>query len=312
MGLSFKNIDLTQFNAYAAKYLGYEIETGKLILTLDYHIRGNQLESSNRIFFDQFNLGRKVDSDTATSLPIELAISLLKNSKDQIDLDIPVHGDLDDPDFSFGSVAAKAIKNLIVSVVSAPFKLLGKVFGVFDSGELGYVAFRPGDDSLDDEARVKLDQLAKILSEKTKLKFIILGKYDPDLDARALRTRKYRSTLLALAGDAGEKVLEHAETRLKLAAQLYGVADFPKPKDEQGREKEISPEEMEKLLLTNTVVTEADLTDLAARRGRLIMEYLASAGPVDPERLFLQAPGPAENEDKAGQDVKTVFQIESP
>ncbi len=314
VNLSFKNIDLTQFNAYAQKYLGYGIDTGKLVLTLEYHIKGGQLASSNRLFFDQFNLGQKVESETATGLPIQLAISLLKNSKDQIDLDIPVKGDLNDPSFSFAGVVGTAFKNLILSVVKAPFKLLGKVFGMFDSGELGYVEFDPGRDRLDDEAKNKLDHLAKALFEKKTLKFIIEGRYDADLDAGVLRTAKYRSALLALVKDKKEEkqeaILQDPEKRLELAEQLYAAADFPKPRDEKGNEKQISPEEMEKLLLTNTAVTKDELADLAARRGALIMEYLAAAGPLDPQRLFLQSPGPATDEDRSGQKVKTVFQIE--
>ena len=314
VNLSFKNIDLTQFNAYAQKYLGYGIDTGKLVLNLEYHIQGNRLQSSNRLFFDQFNLGQKVESDTATELPIQLAVSLLKNSKDQIDLDIPVQGDLNDPAFSFAGVVATAFKNLILSVVSAPFKLLGKMLGGFDSGELGYVEFDPGKDSLDDEARIKLDSLAKVLAEKKALKFVIEGKYDNELDGAVLRIDKYEATLLAESEQtetlSREQILKDPEKRLALVEQRYARARFPKPRDEQGNEKNISPEEMEKLLLTNTTVTEDDLASLAARRGKLIMEYLAASGSVDIQRLFLKSPGPAQEEDRAGQQVKTIFEIE--
>ena len=313
MTLSFKNIELTQFNAYAEKYLGYGIETGKLMLTLAYHIRGNQLESSNQLFFDQLNLGNKVVNDTATGLPVQLAISLLKNSKDQIDLDIPVHGDLNDPAFRYGSVVATAFKNLILSVVSAPFKLLGKAFGAFDSGELGYVEFDPGKDSLDDEDQAKLDSIGKILSEKETLKFVIECKYDPELDAAALRTGKYESALLAQVKETKKNkpsILEDAEKRMALVQHLYAAAAFPKPRDEQGNEKHISSQEMEKLLLTNTAVTDADLADLAARRGNRIMAYLADQGSLSPNRLYLRSPGPVPEEDQKSRKVKTIFKLE--
>lgn len=314
MTLSFKNIELTQFNAYAEKYLGYEIETGKLVLNLAYQIRGNELESSNRLFFDQFNLGKRVESKDATSLPIDLAISLLKNSKDQIDLDIPVKGNLDDPEFSYGSVVAKAFKNLILSVVAAPFKLLGKVFGGWDSGELGFVAFEPGKDSLDDESRAKLDQLREILAQKETLKFMIEGKYDPVLDARALRKDRYNAMIVATAGkksdEEAEAFLADPVKRLRYVERLYKRADFPKPRDEQGKEKKISPEEMETLLVTNISVSEQDLSALASRRSSHIVDYLASSEKIDPQRLFVQVPGPVDSEDKTSQAVKTVFKVE--
>ena len=313
MTLSFKNIDLTQFNAYAQKYLGYEIESGKLILNLDYHIKGDTLASKNRLFFDQFDLGKKVDSQEATSLPIELAISLLKNSKNQIDLDIPVTGNLKDPQFSFGRVVATAFKNLILGVASAPFKLLGSLIGGWDAEELGYVAFDPGRDGLDDRSREKLESLASVLLQKEKLKFLISGRYDPNLDTQALRTAKYQAMILQAAGQTAEAeqkaLMESLEEREALVSRLYAEASFPKPRDEQGREKEIQTAEQEKLLLTNTEVTLQELVDLADRRSKIIMSFLADQG-LDPQRLFVQAPEAAKEEDQAGRKVKTVFKVE--
>ena len=59
-----------------------------------------KLDSQNNIFIDQFTFGEKVESPQATSLPVKLAVALLKDRKGEIKLDLPVTGSLDDPKFS--------------------------------------------------------------------------------------------------------------------------------------------------------------------------------------------------------------------
>ena len=61
------------------------------------------MQGKNRIFLDQLTLGDKVDSPDATSLPVKLGIALLKDSNGLIELDLPVNGDLRNPEFSIGN-----------------------------------------------------------------------------------------------------------------------------------------------------------------------------------------------------------------
>ena len=123
--VSFKDIELSPMSPYSGKYAGYGIEKGKLSLDLKYHIENRKLDAQNRIFLDQFTFGEKVDSPTATKLPVKLAVALLKNRKGEIDLNIPVSGSLDDPKFSIFSVILKIILNLLVKAATSPFALIG-------------------------------------------------------------------------------------------------------------------------------------------------------------------------------------------
>jgi hypothetical protein len=127
---------------YSGKYAGYAIDKGKMSLFVKYKIEKKQLTAENRIFLDQLTFGEAVDSAEATKLPVTLAVALLKNSKGEIDINLPVAGSLDDPEFSIGGVLGELIGNLLVKVVTSPFALLGSVFG--GGEELSNVEFDPG------------------------------------------------------------------------------------------------------------------------------------------------------------------------
>ena len=121
--ISFKDMDLSPLTPYSGRYLGYVIEKGKLALNLHYLIEKKKLDSQNKILLDQFTLGNQVDSPDATKLPVRLAIALLKNRRGEIDLDIPVSGQIDDPKFSIGRIIIKILLNLLVKAATSPFAL---------------------------------------------------------------------------------------------------------------------------------------------------------------------------------------------
>jgi hypothetical protein len=108
-----KGIDLPSFSPYSSRYIGYEIAKGKLSVDLRYFIEKGQLRAENNIFLDQFTLGPKVESPDAISLPVELAVSLLKNSRGEIDINLPISGSINDPEFSIGGLIVKVFFNLI-------------------------------------------------------------------------------------------------------------------------------------------------------------------------------------------------------
>ncbi|KAF1029625.1 MAG: hypothetical protein GAK40_00392 [Burkholderia plantarii] len=136
-------IELTNLTPYSAKYAGYPITKGKLNVDLHYQLDHDQLSANNHIFINQLTFGDHVDNDTATRLPVRLAIALLKNSRGEIDVNIPVSGSLSNPEFSVGGLIWHAVLNLLKKAVTAPFTLLASAFGG-QGEELGYVEFAPG------------------------------------------------------------------------------------------------------------------------------------------------------------------------
>lgn len=311
IGVSFKDIELTRFNPYAAKYLGYKIEKGKLILDLEYKINGNRLTSENRVRFDNFALGTKVESKDATSLPVSLAISLLKNKKGQINLDLPVTGELDDPDFSFAKVIFKMVGNLIVKVATSPFSILGSMFG--GGEELEYLVYMPGEIELSVKSREKLDKLIKILKEKPSVKLEIQGIADADAEMGVLRQKGFDELIKAekikqmlASGTAPVKLNDVSISPEEMPVYVYLAytkADFPKPRNKDGTEKQISAEEKKKLLMTHIPVDKETIRALSIQRAEKIKTSIMNDPKIHKERLYMLEPIEGQK-NKTGSRVK--------
>src|SRR5579871_3075208 len=129
IAMTFRNMELSIFNPYSGKFAGYNIAKGKLTTELHYKVVGRALDAQHHIVIDQLEFGDKTASKEAVSLPVKLAVALLKDRNGVIDIDLPIGGSLDDPTFRIGPFIWKAIVNICEKAVTAPFALLGRLFG---------------------------------------------------------------------------------------------------------------------------------------------------------------------------------------
>jgi uncharacterized protein involved in outer membrane biogenesis len=292
---AFKDMDLTAMSPYSGRYAGYTIEKGKLSFQLEYLIVKNKLDAKNNIFLDQFNFGDPIDSPDATKLPVRLAVALLKDQNGEINLDIPVSGELNDPKFSVGKVVLKIIVNLLVKVATSPFALLGSIFG--GGEQLGYAEFDYGSAALTVETQKKLDTLMKALHERPALKMDIVGRADPEKDREGLKQnlllRKVKAQKIKdMARKGGETpslddVIVTPQEYPVYLKQAYKAEKFPKPRNIVGMAKDLPVPEMEKLMLTNMKVTDDDLKALSDERARAVRNYLLQSQQVEETRLFI-------------------------
>lgn len=302
---SARGVDITRLSAYSARYAGYGIEKGTLSLDVHYTLKDGRLQGDNRIVLDQLTFGDKVDSPSALKLPLQLAVSLLKDRNGVIDLDLPIQGSLDDPQFSIGGVILRIIVNLVTKAVTAPFSLLAGAFGGSGGQDLGHVDFAPGSAELSEPARAKLDTLVKALQDRPALKLEATGRADSLTDEQALRKRHIerlmRQAKARASGELAESVrIEPAERERWLEA-AYKDSDLQtKPRNLIGFAKSLPPAEMQALLEQSAPVGSTALTALANRRGDRVKAYLAEQ--VAPERVLLSASkldagkAPAENQ----------------
>lgn len=296
------DIDLPPLTPYSVKYAGYGIQKGKLSLEVHYRIADRKLVATNKLKLDQLTFGERVDSPTATKLPVLLAVSLLKDRNGVINLDLPIGGTLDDPQFSVWGVLVQIFVNLITKAVTAPFALLSSIGGGGGGGEqLAYVQFAPGHAELSAAAQAKLGTLAKALADRPALKIDATGRAIPDIDReglshamldRAVRLQKQKA--LAAQGQSAPPLdsLTVAATEYpELLAAVYKAADLPdKPRNVLGFAKTIPAADMETLLLKSYRVDDEALRDLANRRAQTVKSWLADQGHVSPERVFVVAP----------------------
>ncbi|EMV7024153.1 DUF748 domain-containing protein, partial [Burkholderia multivorans] len=290
------DIELTNLTPYSAKYAGYPITKGKLNVDLHYQLANDQLKANNHIFIDQLTFGDHIDNDTATKLPVKLAISLLKNTRGEIDVNLPVSGSLSNPEFSVGGLIWRALLNLIAKAVTSPFSLLAHAFG--SGGEdLGYVEFAPGSAVLTDAQQKKLDTVVKMLTEKPSIRLDLIGRVDPDKDTPGLRTayvdRLVRQQKLKDVVGQGESIdpmtvnVEPGEYD-KYLTRAYKAADFKKPRNLIGLQKTLPEADMKKALAEHAPADDNALRALAQQRAQAVRQYLD--GKIDAKRVFVVAP----------------------
>ena len=288
-----RDIDLPPLTPYAAKYAGYGIEKGKLSMEVKYRIEGRKLAADNRIVLDQLTFGDAVASPDATKLPVLLAVALLKDRNGVIDVNLPISGSIDDPEFSLGGIILRVIVNLIVKAVTAPFALIGALVG--GGEELAYLEFAPGSASIGQDGQAKLGSIARALSERPALKLDIAGRVDPAADREGLRRASLQRQVRAQKANAlgravDDDVTVTAEEYPKYLAAAYRAAEFPKPRNLIGMVKDLPVPDMETLLLTHASAGDEDLRRLANDRAQRVKAWLVEEGKVAAERLFLVAP----------------------
>ncbi|MDR3641946.1 MAG: DUF748 domain-containing protein [Humidesulfovibrio sp.] len=303
-----RGVELTPMSPYFGKYAGYALEKGKLSLYLSYKIADRKLSAENRVFLDQLTFGDKVASPDATKLPVTLAVALLKNRRGEIDINLPISGSLDDPQFSVGGIVVQVILNLLGKAVTAPFALLGSLFS--GGEELSHVDFAPGRALLAPDAVKRLESLAKALDDRPALTLEVAGSVDPEKDREGLRQawleHEVKASKLALlvklrkeAGSVNDVVVDPKEYPA-LLEQAYKREKFPKPRNFIGLTKSLPQAEMEKLMLANAPVGDEDLRALANRRATAVADWLRVNGKIPAERVFLLPPKPMKQSEGEG------------
>ena len=192
----FRGIELIPTSPYSGKFLGYRLNKGKLSLDLHYELAGDKLKGQNLVTVDQLMLGDKVESPDATKLPVRLGIAILKDRSGKIELDVPVEGSLNDPEFRLGRVITRALVNVFTKIVTSPFAALGAVFGG-KGEEVSYQDFAAGSAELQDANKQKLDLVAKGLFERPGLQLEIEGSVDAAADRDGLRRLKLQKEFRA-------------------------------------------------------------------------------------------------------------------
>ena len=308
--MSFHNIELSTFNPYSGKFAGYNISKGKLNTDLHYRVDGRKLDAQHHIVVDQLEFGDKTESKDAVSLPIKLAVALMKNRDGVIDLNLPVTGSLDDPQFKLAPIIWKVFVNILEKAVTAPFALLGSLFG--DGPDLQFIDFQPGAADLDPAAVQKAQTIVKALNERPQIKIEVPIAAVKELDAPLLVDAQLQAHIQALqaAGGVKKKAAAVPFAQLEPAAQvevlekLYakdvgGDLKYPDSIAAIKTKPEIAAAKID--FLTHAVrdhitVGEAELTALGQQRATNLQQALLNGTQIDAERVFLVANDKAKNE----------------
>jgi outer membrane protein OmpA-like peptidoglycan-associated protein len=290
-----RDLDLAPLSPYSVRYSGHGIERGKMSMDVNYKIAADgQLTATNKLVLNQLQFGDEVQG-APNSLPVRLAVALLADRNGVIDVDLPLRGSLNDPQFSIGPLIFKAIVNLIVKAATSPFSLLTGGLGG-GSGESSTVTFEPGSSVLSASAKESLDKVAKALTERPTLQMTVVGTSSLEQERDAYQRQRLRQLAQAekrraavRGGQAGTDVPPVTDAEYpELLTAVYKRADITKPRNMVGLAKDLPVKEMENLLITSIPVDEESMRQLAVERGAVVRDYLL-AQKLPSERLFLGA-----------------------
>ncbi|WP_107811566.1 DUF748 domain-containing protein [Campylobacter concisus] len=255
--LDFKDIDLIDITPYSGQFLGYKIKKGKLNLNLNYSVVDSKLNGSNLINFDTLTLGEKVDSKDAVNLPLSLAISILSDQNNQINIDLPVEGNLDDPDFKYGGVIWAAVKKLFADITLAPFRFLGNALGL-GSKDLSSIDFLAGSSELISSEAPKIADFIKLTTAKPMMKLSITPTYS-EIDVLYFKEKKLDQKINQIIASSGKDYI----------TVLNSLVPNAKDKSDKAlREEAIKTIEVDK----------EKLVELANERANAVKEALIKAG----------------------------------
>ena len=315
----FQNIQIPKFTAYSIPLAGHEISQGALDLDLGYSLDDGQLVGRNNIVLRNFELGDKVPHPDAADLPLGLAVALLKDVEGKIDIDLPVKGDVDDPEFGYGSIVGKALANLIVKIVASPFMLLGNLVGA-DAGDLDSLAFYPGRSDVTPPEMEKLAKLTEALALRPELALQIPGTYARILDTIALQRAQLDARVAELMSQEQSaddmyalrkrRALESLviESTTDPTALLEMQAGFT---SQSGDDADPQLDELayvshlEAVLLAAQQVSDASLTALGTARATAIQRALLTVDPTLESRLILTDLA----EDPANEGEQVVMRV---
>ena len=224
--LTIKGLDMRQLSPWALAYTGQPIEEGILGLTSRNSIDASQLKGQNTLDIYKATVGkRRTDVDAKLKLPLKAALYVLKDKDDKILIDLPVKGDIDNPEFNYMKLVWKTLGNLIVKVATSPARALAGALGANGEG-LDFIAVDPAQHSLTSEQYHTLGQLATIAQSDSLMTLILERQMPPagnDTVARRYEMRD-RQVLQYL----GEQGLEGNRVRLVVgdadSAGRYGYA----------------------------------------------------------------------------------------
>ncbi len=327
----FRNVEMPPLSPYSVTFAGRRIASGRLSLDLQYKIDNGTLAGENRIVLEKFTLGERVETPGALDLPLDLAVALLTDGDGKIDLAVPVRGNVNDPQFSYGEVIWQAIRNIITRIVTAPFRALAALFGG-GGEEMEAITFDPGRATLPPPEREKLKRLADGLGKRPQIRLVAEGQHGA-ADRAALQRREVERAIAArlgrppAAGDAPEPVnVMDAKTQRALEAAFVerssedALSRFAaetgkargKPVDQvnaalalvgKGSADREFYEALLKRLNETAEVPDAALSQLAAARARAVTDHLTGTLNVPADRAEARvaaAPG--------SQQVKFVLQ----
>ena len=293
LSVEFKNVPLNTANAYFIKHAGYSINDGRLDLLLNYKAKDAELLGQNRFVIKDIQLGEEIPDFQGKRLPLRLAVALLEDSDNVIDISLSIKGNIDSPEFSASGLVWQAISTVLSNIVTAPFRALASLLGLQSDAPIysvvGESTYLPADQE-------KLDKLAGVLVKRPNATIELFGAYDPGSDKLELARARADHAILNAAGfklspseplptpslsdpriQSGIKSAYGQQVgKIKLAQRLITLPD------NEARYQQLRSE-----IILSFVIGDTELKQLAATRASRARDLMLQNNPSLVERIKL-------------------------
>ena len=197
--ISVKNLVLKHFSNYSLHYTAYPIKAGTLAFASENKIVDRNLDSKNTIDIYNITVGNKVDDiDPEYTVPMKIGLYILKDKDDKIQFDVPVKGNLDDPEFSYGKIIWKTVLNLLVKVAVSPFRLVGNLAMAganalgFDLGKNNEVVIDANTETFTSEQYAKAIKMTEMIQKDPNLMLTFTQYYNPRRTAKEYKVKQLK------------------------------------------------------------------------------------------------------------------------
>lgn len=284
--ISVKNLALKHFSNYSLHYTGYPISAGTMAFASENKIQDFNLESKNTIDIYNIDVGDKDNSvDPEFTVPMKVGLYILKDKNDKIQFDIPVKGNMKDPEFSVLKIIWKTVMNLIIKVAVSPLKVVGNVATTgagmvgLDLGNNDEILIDVKSATFTSEQYAKASKMTEVLANDPKLKLIFTQYYNPNRAAKRnkqhmLKTEFYKQsqgkqTLNELDERAILEIKDSDDAFKAYATEHAADIDEKKLKTELASLASKRDEDLLKVLLQQNGVTKKNIKVLTAPAGEL-------------------------------------------
>jgi uncharacterized protein involved in outer membrane biogenesis len=304
IGVIFRGVHMPDLTPYAAQFAGYSIEKGSLDVDVRYRIKDGRLVGDHRVVAKDLTLGPKVAGAKSPGLPVRLAIALLKDKDGRIDLEVPVEGTIDSPDFNYKSVFWQAFKTILANIAAAPFRAIAGLGGAHQD-DLELVGFPAGRSELTAPEREKLAKVGAELAQKPDFSLAVEGRYDPVADVEAIRRIRLDERIDFKRESAGtpESILE------ALYAESFSTDRLDNERKKYPSDAGAFYDAVRSQLLAAEDVPDNELHELARARAAAIAAGLCGAGGLDPQRVKALDPAPVKRKKQGSELVASEMTL---
>ena len=223
LNLIIEGLRLKDLSPYSIAYLRYPFTNGILSFKSENNIQNSNVNATHHLNISKAEVGKKhTEVDAPFKIPLKTVLYVLSDKDEQININLPVTGDLNNPEFKYSKAIWHAIGTLLTKVATEPFRMVNDAFGI--SNQDRYIAINPTDSVFTKSQYKLLEKYAKTLEKEPTLKINFEQHVDPNAE----------DFIFEIADQRNQHLREHLTNNLHIDTSRFAITtvdseDLKKP-----------------------------------------------------------------------------------